>query len=234
MRRTGRRHSSDYLEENKELYEDFNNEETAEEYSEYIEFDPDEFPDDAEEENSPSKAIVIWKAIGKVAIVILALIALFFISMEVTKIWLDRNQEPSSYGNDAPIYDDSDFEEPDATIDDTDDTEDEKPVEDEDEDDEDAPSSKPSTDKPSTNKPSTDKPSTDKPSTDKPSTDKPSTDKPSTDKPSTDTPSTDKPSTDKPSTDKPSTDTPSTDKPSTPETPSTPSKPIIVPGNPAA
>ena len=216
MRRTGRRHSSDYLEENKELYEDLNNAEAAEEYSEYIEFDADEFPDDADaEENSPSKAIVVWKAIGKVAIVVLALIALFFISMEVTKIWLDRNQEPSSYGNDAPIYDDSDFEEPDVTIDDeTEDPEDEEPVENEDDDDEDAPSSKPSTDKPST--------------------DKPDTNKPSTDKPSTDTPSTDKPDTDNPSTDKPSTDTPDTDKPSTPETPSKPSKPIIVPGNPAA
>ena len=34
MRRTGRRQGSNYLEENEELYQEFNNEEAAEEYSE--------------------------------------------------------------------------------------------------------------------------------------------------------------------------------------------------------
>ncbi len=104
MRRTGRRHISDYLEENEEL-----NQNLQEDYGEYDEFDiaTENEVDNYEETEQPSAARV-WKKIGKVALVILVLIALFFISMKVTEIFLDRNQEPASYNNDAPAYNDID------------------------------------------------------------------------------------------------------------------------------
>ena len=103
MRRNGRRHADDYLE----------NEELNEIYEEYEEFDIEADPDAEDEayveteEASPKKNV--WVKIGKVALVILVLIALFFVSMKVTEIVLDRNQEPD-YSSDAPAYsDDSDL-----------------------------------------------------------------------------------------------------------------------------
>lgn len=109
MRRTGRRQISNYLEEN----EEFSTNQMEEIYdNEYEEYDVNEEDEEAtlfEEEKSG--AARVWKKIGKVALVILVLIALFFVSMKVTEIFLDRNQEPDSYGTDAPAYSDSDYEE---------------------------------------------------------------------------------------------------------------------------
>lgn len=97
MRRHGRRHVSDYLE----------NEELNGTYEEYEEFDQEneEVQGEIYEEDVPQKKS-IWVKIGKIAVIILVLIALFFISMKVTEIILDRNQEPE-YGTDAPAYSDT-------------------------------------------------------------------------------------------------------------------------------
>lgn len=106
MRRSGRRQINDYLEENEEL----NFAQTEELYEdEYEEYDEDR--EDILYEEEKSGAAFVWKKIGKIALIILALIALFFVSMKVTEICLDRNQEPDSYGTDAPAYSDSDYEE---------------------------------------------------------------------------------------------------------------------------
>lgn len=94
MRRVGRRHQSDYLEE--EFSENFAEIDETEEYEE----NDIELADSSEEDVRPS----IWVKIGKIALIILVLIALFFISMKVTEIFLDRNQEPDTYGADAPAY----------------------------------------------------------------------------------------------------------------------------------
>ncbi len=100
MRRTGRRHASDYLEENEEIIQGLN-----EGYEEYNDFDiATEDDNELYEAGERTSAVKVWSKIGKVALVILVLIALFFISMKITEICLDRNQEPTSYGNDAPAY----------------------------------------------------------------------------------------------------------------------------------
>lgn len=109
MRRAGRRQINDYLEENEELNFEQTEELYEDEYEEYDESDAG--AEDAFSEDEKSGAARVWKKIGKVALVILALIALFFVSMKVTEICLDRNQEPDSYGTDAPAYSDSDYEE---------------------------------------------------------------------------------------------------------------------------
>ena len=101
MRRSARRYSDDYL-ENEELN---GTEETYEEFDYEAEDVVDEAGLDTEEMPEKKSA---WIKIGKVALIILVLIALFFISMKVTEIFLDRNQEPD-YGAEAPAYTDSDL-----------------------------------------------------------------------------------------------------------------------------
>lgn len=101
MRGNRRRHSSNYPEQNEEFNQNL--------YENYDEFDTVYEEDEGvPEEAESSSAVRVFKKIGKVALVILVLIALFFISMKITEICLDRNQEPASYGNDAPVYDEID------------------------------------------------------------------------------------------------------------------------------
>ena len=204
MRRTGRRHASDYLEENEEIISE-QLEGLDEENYDYYDLDEESADEELDLDEEKSGAALAWKRIGKVALVILVLIALFFISMKVTEIWLDRNQEPENYGTEIPAYSDNESaEDPVEVVENNEDEE--KPDEEEEEEEKPSETQKPS---------ESEKPS----ETQKPS----EADKPSeTTKPST--PS--KP--EKPET----SETP--EKPSTPETPSEPSKPVIIPGNPAA
>ncbi len=110
MRRTGRRFSEDFLEENNEeiTYEDYETTESEEtEYEEY--FDLSDLQDDVPVETDKKCSSPLRK-IGKILIIILVLIALFFASAKITEIILDHNEEPASYGNDAPDMDE-DFDE---------------------------------------------------------------------------------------------------------------------------
>ena len=102
MRRHGRRHVSEYV-ENEELNE------TYETYEDYEETDVDSENEVYDEEEAP-KGKSVWVKIGKIAVIILVLIALFFISMKVTEIVLDRNSEPE-YGSEIPAYTDSEQDE---------------------------------------------------------------------------------------------------------------------------
>ena len=112
MRRTGRRFSEDFLEENEEItYEDYEApapEETEfEEYYDLSDLSESDGEAPAEPEEKSSSAL---KKIGKILIIILVLIALFFASAKITEIILDHNEEPATYGNDAPDMDE-DFDE---------------------------------------------------------------------------------------------------------------------------
>ena len=184
MRRTGRRLGDDYLYENEELPEGSSDYET-EEYADYSE----ESLDLQNETEEIDVSANVWKKIGKIALVVIVLIALFFVSMKVTEIWLDREAEPTSYGNDAP--DMTEYEDDYYTQEESE--EDVKPndvLEDEE------------GDSPAPSRPSEEKP------------EEPTTPE-DTEKPKEPT--------------KPSVETPSEE-----PAPQTPSKPIIVPGNPAA
>ncbi len=107
MRRTGRRFSEDFLEENNEeiTYEDYETVAPEEpEYEEYYDLSDlaeldGETPQETDVKEKSSSPL---KKIAKVLIIILVLIALFFASAKITEIILDHNEEPSSYGNDAP------------------------------------------------------------------------------------------------------------------------------------
>lgn len=113
MKRTGRRYTEDFLEENNEeiVYEDFEleSEKTDESEYQYFDFTEDESFDEAEEKDE-KKSPVVLKKIGKILIVILVLIALFFASAKITEIILDRNEEPATFGNEAPDFEE-DFNE---------------------------------------------------------------------------------------------------------------------------
>ena len=113
MKRTGRRYTEDFLEENNEeiVYEDFELESEKPDESEFQYFDFTE--DDSfneTEENDKKKSPVVLKKIGKILIVILVLIALFFASAKITEIILDRNEEPATFGNETPDFEE-DFNE---------------------------------------------------------------------------------------------------------------------------
>lgn len=205
MRRTGRRHSTDYLEENEELQEIF---------EDYEDFDSAAEPEDVdstqpqslmfeEEPDKNSSAGRVWIKIGKVALVILILIGLFFASMKVTQWWIDRNQETESYGNDAPIYDDNSEDEP---------TEADDPADEPEEETEEEPEEEPE-DEPSTQRPST------------PGAAEPEDEPEDPSAPSTPSEPSEPAEPEEPS--EPST-------PTTPSEPSKPTTPSIVPGNPAA
>ncbi len=114
MRRHGRRHVSEYV-ENEELNE------TYETYEDYEETDVDSENEVYDEEEAPQRKSV-WVKIGKIAVIILVLIALFFISMKVTEIVLDRNSEPE-YSSDIPAYTDSEQDEDIPAINDQDEQE---------------------------------------------------------------------------------------------------------------
>ena len=212
MSRTGRRHSMDYLEENENLQESF------EEY-EYFDFQTEsetdavdvteatqeEISEEIPEENAPERsvAVAVLLSIAKVFIVILALVGLFFASMKITQNWIGKNQEAETYNNDAPIYEDdiipetpSSTSESDKTV--TDDAGEETKDNQDKESSENTPEEKPE-EKPeqTPSKPEEEKPE---------------------DKPS-------EPEKEEPS--EPST-------PTTPSEPSKPDKPSITPGNPAA
>ena len=113
MKRTGRRYTEDFLEENNEeiVYEDFEleSEKTDESEYQYFDFTEDESFDEIEEKDE-KKSPVVLKKIGKILIVILVLIALFFASAKITEIILDRNEEPATFGNEAPDFEE-DFNE---------------------------------------------------------------------------------------------------------------------------
>lgn len=113
MKRTGRRYTEDFLEENNEeiVYEDFEleSEKTDESEYQYFDFTEDESFDEAEEKDE-KKSPVVLKKIGKVLIVILVLIALFFASAKITEIILDHNEEPSSFEDNTPDFEE-DFNE---------------------------------------------------------------------------------------------------------------------------
>jgi outer membrane biosynthesis protein TonB len=148
----------------------------------------------------------VWVKIGKVAVVILVLIALFFISMKVTEIVLDRNSEPE-YSSDAPAYNDYETEDNDEDIPGIREQEDES-TEYKEYEEQDKTSVKPVDEK--------------KPDDEK----KPE----ETQKPAEKPTETQKPA----ETPKPAEKPQETQKPSTEPAPSKPSKPVIVPGNPAA
>lgn len=191
MRRTGRRRASDYL-ENEELNE------TYEGYEEFVTDEAENTEDNDtaydEAEDSPQRKS-IWVKIGKIAVIILVLIALFFVSMKVTEIFLDRNQEPE-YGSDAPAYSDSDTQQ----------DEDIPAINEQPEEDEDVPELEQYEEQ--------DKTPVKKPEEDKKPEEKPQDSQKPAEKP----------------VEKPA----ETEKPSTEPTPSKPSKPLIIPGNPAA
>ncbi len=113
MKRTGRRYTEDFLEENNEeiVYEDFEleSEKTDESEYQYFDFTEDESFDEIEEKDE-KKSPVVLKKIGKILIVILVLIALFFASAKITEIILDRNEEPATFGNETPDFEE-DFNE---------------------------------------------------------------------------------------------------------------------------
>lgn len=182
MRRHGRRHASDYLE----------NEELNETYGEYEEFDQDveEVQSEIYEENISEKKS-IWVKIGKIAVVILVLIALFFISMKVTEIFLDRNQEPE-YGSDAPAYSDTESQSDEDIPAINEEPEDEEKMEEYKEEDT-TPVKQPEEDKKPEEKSEQTKPSQDKPQDSQKPTEKPAEKPQETQKPSTE-PAPSKPS----------------------------------------
>ena len=98
MRRGSRRHIEEYF-DNVELNE---NSEGIEEFEDFnIEaFDEAESYDDyyGEENEELEESKSVWLKIGKISLIVVVLMALFFVSMKVTEIFLDRNQEPVSYG----------------------------------------------------------------------------------------------------------------------------------------
>lgn len=112
MRRGSKRHIEEYFDN-----EEFN--ETSEEFEEFEDFnvgafdEADSYDEDAyyDEDEELDDRKGVWVKIGKIALIVLVLIALFFVSMKVTEIFLDRNQEPVSYGEDAPAYSDETEEE---------------------------------------------------------------------------------------------------------------------------
>lgn len=116
MKRTGRRYTEDFLEENNEeiVYEDFEleSEKTDESEYQYFDFTEDETFDEAAEtvETEEKKSPILLKKIGKILIVILVLIALFFASAKITEIILDHNEEPVSFEDDTPDFEE-DFNE---------------------------------------------------------------------------------------------------------------------------
>ncbi len=116
MKRTGRRYTEDFLEENNEeiVYEDFEleSEKTDESEYQYFDFTEDETFDEAAEtvETEEKKNPILLKKIGKILIVILVLIALFFASAKITEIILDHNEEPVSFEDDTPDFEE-DFNE---------------------------------------------------------------------------------------------------------------------------
>lgn len=116
MKRTGKRYTEDFLEENNEeiVYEDFEleSERTAESEFEYFDFTEDESFNETEdtEEKDEKKSPAVLKKIGKVLIVILVLVALFFVSAKITEIILDRNEEPVTFGDETPDFEE-DFNE---------------------------------------------------------------------------------------------------------------------------
>ena len=113
MKRTGRRFTEDFLEENNEeiVYEDFElkDEKANEEDFQYFDFTEDEAFEEAEEKGE-EKSPTVLKKIGKILIIILVLIALFFASAKITEIILDHNEEPSSFGTETPDFEE-DFNE---------------------------------------------------------------------------------------------------------------------------
>ena len=114
MKRTGKRYTEDFLEENNEeiVYEDFElkSEKADESEYQYFDFTEDESFNETEETIEEKKSPAVFKKIGKVLIVILVLIALFFASAKITEIILDRNEEPSTFGNETPDFEE-DFNE---------------------------------------------------------------------------------------------------------------------------
>ena len=109
MRRSKRSREEDYIEENEELDET----EDLEEYDEgdydgndYGEEGYDESDEEFDENGEPIKKSGKGKKVLTVSIILVALVALFFASSKLTGLWLDYNQEPSSYQSDAPDLDD--------------------------------------------------------------------------------------------------------------------------------
>lgn len=111
MKRTGRRFTEDFLEENNEeiVYEDFElkDEKAPEEEYQYFDFSEDDFSEEIAEteEQDEAKKPSFLKNLAKILIVILVLIALFFASAKVTELILDHNEEPVSFEDDTPDFD---------------------------------------------------------------------------------------------------------------------------------
>ncbi len=113
MPRSVKRFSSDFLEE----YEELQNRSQNETYQ-YEDYDatPQENPEPVQEpteEIAPQDASSsnVWKKLGKVALIILIFVALFFASMHITTFVLNMNHQVDDYSNDAPDYDNNETDE---------------------------------------------------------------------------------------------------------------------------
>ncbi len=92
-----RRPDEDYIEETEQILEN----ETTEEYEDY-DYSYEESNDGEETSERPKTG----KKILTVIVIIIALIALFFASSTITKMWLDYNEEPVNFESDVPDIDD--------------------------------------------------------------------------------------------------------------------------------
>lgn len=102
---------------------------------ELLDYDYDENADEDEDEEKGSS---VGKKLLTVLIVLIALVALFFLSVNLTTLWLDSNEEPIGYETDAPFIDEDDdlfgednayqSEMPDAPDEELEDDDDDKPT----------------------------------------------------------------------------------------------------------
>lgn len=188
--------------------EEFFEEKEQFEQEEFANYDYDENPDLSDEEEEEGGASVGRKLLT-VLIILIALVALFFLSVNLTTLWLNSNEEPTTYETDAPpIEEYEELDDENKYFTEIEDEEDEGPVASE--------SPKAPSEVLGENSSSTVKPSA------KPSSKPSSSAKPSAEPTKAPTP------------------TPSADPTKAPETPAPTkapektSKPIIIPGNPAA
>lgn len=73
------------------------------EQEEFANYDYDENPDLLDEEDDEEEGgASVGRKLLTVLIILIALVALFFLSVNLTTLWLKSNEEPTSYETDAP------------------------------------------------------------------------------------------------------------------------------------